>query len=661
MTSMHRHAHARRRSCDSDGRRHAPGPRGRRFALRSIVLAIALAPVAGLATGLSGHETRFYLLGSSEVPGVDNNPRGLRALASGDFDCDGVADLALGNLETDINGQGQAGSVAVAFGNPLLGLRPGSQWIHQDTAEVASTAGSIERFGRSLAVADFDGDGCSDLAVGVPGEDLASLFVTGAAHVFPGSNLGLDLARDFLVPTSGAAPHGPVGNHRKGEAIAAVNRLTSASSLPMLAIGAPGHDLGASNEAGGVSIRRSGAAAGDLATPVAFIDRNATSFGRLQDNVGYNLASGDFNGDGFGDVVAATRQITGCAVGGGSGCENENRGVLLVTYGASSASNLTHEEIHQDTPNVAGTARDGARWGQTLAVGDFDGDGFDDLAVGAPQKGTTSPDQTGSVTLLFGGAQGLRAAASRSRELFIGNVASLTTQAGDLFGDALAAGDFDRDGRDDLVIGVPGREVGSVTNAGIVILVARATIEGASFAEGTIFRRGIGGIPGPAGSNDRYGNALGTGDFNGDGVDDLAVVTQGARNAQGVATGAANLVFSTADTTTGIVSVSPSTGQPGQDYTVTVLARRTSALVTGVTRIRGTVQVRASDGSQCTVSPSPSTGVGSCTMTAGAPGVLTLTAEYPGAIGFRPSAATPRAYTVAAPVEIFFRNGFESP
>jgi hypothetical protein len=612
------------------------------------------------ATNLSGHESRIYLFGSSEIPGIDNNSRGVVALASGDFNCDGVADLALGNRETEINSFAQAGSVAVGFGNALTGIRPGGQWVHQDSAGVTSTAGQLERFGSSLAVADFDGDGCGDLAVGVPQENLASLSQTGAAHVFPGGNQGLDVARDFLVPTSGSAPNGPTDGHFKGEAIAAVNRLTSASSLPMLAIGAPGHDLGLATGAGGVAIRRSAATAGDLSTPITFMDRNVTSFGRVEDGAGYSLASGDFNGDGFGDLVTSTRHIGGCPVFTGSLCV-ENRGNLLVTYGASSAANLVHEEINQASPNVAGTAQDGARWGETLAVGDFDGDGFDDLAVGAPSKGTISPDETGSVTLLFGGAQGLRAAASRSRELFIGNVANLTIQAGDRFGYALVAGDFDRDGREDLAIGVPGRSINSVTDAGIVILVARATIDGASFADGTVLRRGSGGIPGPAGSNDRYGNALGTGDFNDDGVDDLAVVTEGARNAQGVATGAANLVFATADTATSIISISPAIGQPGQDYTVNVLARRTTALVSGVTRIRGTVQVRASDGSQCTVSPSASTGIGSCTLTAGAAGVLTLTAEYPGAIGFRPSSATPRTYTVAAPVEAIFQSGFENP
>lgn len=126
-------------------------------------------------------------------------------------------------------------------------------------------------------------------------------------------------------------------------------------------------------------------------------------------------------------------------------------------------------------------------------------------------------------------------------------------------------------------------------------------------------------------------------------------------------TGMLNLVFATADTTTSIAAVTPEPGTPGQPYAVTVATRRTTALVSGVTRIRGTVQVRASDGSQCTVSPSPGNGIGTCTMTAGAAGVLTLTAEYPGAIGFRPSAATPRTYTVGTPVELIFRNGFESP
>ncbi len=146
------------------------------------------------------------------------------------------------------------------------------------------------------------------------GEDLASLTDTGAAHIFPGGDLGFDLARDFLVPTSGEVPSGPAQGHGKGRALAAVTRLTSASSLPMLAIGAPGHVLlGAANQAGGVSIRRSAATTGDLSTPVVFIDRSATSFGHIQDRVGYDVASGDFNGDGFGDVVYATRHVLGCS------------------------------------------------------------------------------------------------------------------------------------------------------------------------------------------------------------------------------------------------------------------------------------------------------------------------------------------------------------
>lgn len=610
------------------------------------------------ATGLSGHRNRMISFDGSEVPlSGFHQPRRIRAA---DLDCDGADDIIVADPSATIGGNPQAGRAAVGYGNELLGLRPSGQFVHQNVVGVAGVAEAQDFFGSDITAADFDGDGCADLAIGVEGEPVNGFSRAGAVQVFPGSPIGLDLAADFMLPLSGAAPNGPSANHNKGRAVASVRRLTTASSLPMLAIGTPGHALGVASNAGGVSIRRSGGTPGDLASPVAFVDRNATSFGRVGDLAGEELASGDFNGDGFGDLAIFTRHIGGCPVFTGPFCV-ENRGNLIIAYGASSAANISFEEINLDSPNVAGTAQDGAFWGERLAVGDFDGDGFDDLAVGAPQMRVSSIGEAGSVTLLFGGNSGLRAAAARSRFLVSDNLGAGAGRLGDRFGDALTVGDFDADGLDDLAIGMPGRAADSVTGAGLVLIVPRAIIGGAIFADANSFRRGIDGIPGAPVAGERYGQGLAAGDFNGDGVDDLAIHVVEARNAQSQVTGAVNLVFSTAFTATSITAVSPSTGQPGQDYTVTVLARRTSALVSGVTRIRGTVQVRASDGSQCTVSPSPGTGIGSCTLTAGAPGVLTLTAEYPGAIGFRPSAATPRAYTVSAPVETIFQNGFEAP
>ncbi len=629
--------------------RHRPG-----IALPALLLSLLVSPVA--ATELSGHASRLLLFGDSELP----PPQGMlvRAVAAGDFDCDGAEDLAFGDPERGFGAGFLMGAVVVGFGNPLLGLRPGGREIHQDSAGIAGVAESNDRFGDALAVADFDADGCDDLVVGVPGEPVAGAQNAGAVQLLPGGLGGPDAARDLLLPTAGAAPNGPSANHRKGTAVAAVQRLTSASSLPMLAIGAPGHGLGAAFNAGGVSIRRSASSGGQLDAVVGFIDRDRSSFGRVGDFLGSRLASADFNGDGFGDLAASTRHIGGCAVFTGSFCV-ENRGNLQITYGASSAGGLSFEEIHQDSAGVAGSAVDASFWGETLAVGDFDGDGFDDLAVGAPLRDVGGVTNAGIVTVLFGGPAGLRAAAARSVELRLSRFNGLSAEAGDKFGFALAAADFDRDGDDDLAIGVPGRRIAFATEAGLVILVPPEALAGAATANARVLRLGSEGLPGAPGTRDRYGEHLATGDFNDDGVDDLAVVALDRRDNAGTVRGAVNLVFATADTSTSIIGITPSVGTPGQPYTVSVLARRTTALASGVVRIRGGVRVRVSDGSECTISPSPSTGTGSCTFIAGAPGTLSLSADYAGAIGFRPSASAARAYTVAATATALFADGFE--
>ena len=93
---------------------------------------------------------------------------------------------------------------------------------------------------------------------------------------------------------------------------------------------------------------------------------------------------------------------------------------------------------------------------------DFNNDGFDDLAVGTPGEDSGA----GLVHVLYGSAAGLTATGSQTwGQTILGTDSS---EAGDNFGAALAAGDYNNDGFTDLAVGVPGEDIGAATDAGLV-------------------------------------------------------------------------------------------------------------------------------------------------------------------------------------------------
>ena len=89
-------------------------------------------------------------------------------------------------------------------------------------------------------------------------------------------------------------------------------------------------------------------------------------------------------------------------------------------------------------------------------MGDFDDDGFDDLAIGVIGDRVGPVNNAGTVNALYGSSAGLTTAGS---QLWHQNIAGVRGEAtsGDLFGNALAVGDFDGDGFDDLAIGAARR------------------------------------------------------------------------------------------------------------------------------------------------------------------------------------------------------------
>ena len=227
------------------------------------------------------------------------------------------------------------------------------------------------------------------------------------------------------------------------------------------------------------------------------------------DNFGEALAAGYFDGDGYADLaVGVPAENLGSATDAGG---------VNVLYGTASGLGTARNQFWtQDSPGIGDAAESGDRFGAALAVGDFDGDGFDDLAVGAPNEDYGSLVDVGQFHVFYGSGGGLTA----TGDFYLPSVPG--AQSGYRLGAALAAGDFNNDGYDDLAVGGPGRDLGNAVDAGLVAVLF-GSASGLRSTGYQVWHQNVSGIADVSENGDQFGSALAVGYFNDDGYADLAI------------------------------------------------------------------------------------------------------------------------------------------
>jgi hypothetical protein len=241
--------------------------------------------------------------------------------------------------------------------------------------------------------------------------------------------------------------------------------------------------------------------------------RNGLRFEPLEGRAMMTGVAGDFNGDGFDDLAvgAPSDNIDG----------NADSGSVTVIYGTPTGLSTANSRLFSlGIDAIEGDLVGSENFGAALAVGDFDGDGFDDLAIGAPGE-TVSGVVAGAVHILYGSTGGLKVEGDQRFHQDSSGVNGVAA-VGNKFGFALATGDFDNNGRDDLAIGVPGEDVGTMNNAGAVNILygLKSGLNGSGDQR---FTQNSAGVAGVSKTDDQFGYAVAVGNFDADAFDDLAI------------------------------------------------------------------------------------------------------------------------------------------
>ena len=456
----------------------------------------AVQVIYGSRHGLSGSRDRIF---TQDTPGIKESAEDVdefgNSMASGDFNGDGRADLAIGTPFEDRGANQNAGVVQILYGS-ANGLRAkGNQLLVEGRNGLKGSVGPGDNFGASLAAANLGRGRQDDLAIGVSRDLVDGQSEAGAVQVVYGTRHGRRAKHNqrFTQDT----PHDEFGYSL---AAADLGRDHHAD----LAVGSFNESVGMVSEAGAVSVlygSRNGVRAkgGQLFTQDTPGVKDAAEQG---DRFGASLAAADFGRTKRADLAIGV-PFEGVGTANGAGAVN-------VLYGSKHGLVAQGSQLFtQDTLGVGDGSESGDQFSRSLAAANLGRGGRADLAVGVPEECVPAGlcVSAGAVNVIYGSPHGLSQTGAGYFNQDTPGVKG-TAAVADEFGWAVTAGRFRGTKVADLAIGVPFDDVVNNTDNAGAVNVLRGSPGGITTSGNRLLAQGSCGLAGTPEPNDYFGSEL---------------------------------------------------------------------------------------------------------------------------------------------------------
>jgi hypothetical protein len=481
-----------------------------------------------LQSFVSGPATGFRIFGAAEFDYFGGS-----VSLAGDVNGDGHADLVAGAGNADIPGLGRAGAVYVLY-LPLPAQDIFLSTFNSSVGFKVIGAHESDRLGVGCGVGDVNGDGLSDIAVGAPAALVPGRDRPGAAYLINGFMVDHPMLTNAPSVLPSAVPTAAPSTLPTATPSATIPFTSAPTPLPTkqptASTGTSALPSAAPPVALVPSIDLDGFSPGDLRPVFRAIGSEGDAlFGRTV------ASAGDFNGDGAEDIMFGEPFY---------GADDRGRVYLLL-----GTRNMRFADFDAATfeSGPHGLILEGTEWqeevGSSLAgLGDVNGDGLGDIAIGAP--GGTSPttgDGAGGVYVIYG-HRGPYTLLLLNAITGLGfRITGASTGVG--LGSAVAAaGDVNGDGRMDIILGSSNEVIPGRGTSGAAYIIFGQTSDG-GFSLYDFSGGNFGGYKVVGDVDNELGTAVaGLGDINGDGYADVAIAASNRMNGT-ASTGAVYILY----------------------------------------------------------------------------------------------------------------------